>query len=172
ILVLDEFDKLLESYRKGYEENVEELVNQLRRAATEEPDIGVVLAGSDLMKIIIGHYRSALYGSATEIKLGCFDSEAHRKEAYKSIAPERIRGRREFSEPTADEIIRITGGHPLYMRLAGCAASRLSQRRRVSIGTVVQAVQGLLHNEVLQGYIPDPKNLVTQPLQTLKLIES
>src|SRR5438132_13878867 len=42
-----------------------------------------------------------------------------------SIVPSyttRIRGRREFSEPTADEIIRITGGHPLYMRLAGCAA--------------------------------------------------
>src|SRR5207302_5225180 len=37
--------KLLDSYRKGYAENVEELVNQLRRAATEEPDIGVVLAG-------------------------------------------------------------------------------------------------------------------------------
>ncbi|MGH8070785.1 MAG: AAA family ATPase [Candidatus Entotheonellia bacterium] len=172
ILVLDEFDKLLESYRKGYEGNVEELVNQLRRAATEEPDIGVVLAGSDLMKIIIGHYRSALYGSATEIKLDCFDSEAHRKEAYKIIAPERIRGRREFSEPTVDEIIQITGGHPLYMRLVGCAASHLSQRRRVSKGIVVQAVQGLLHNEVLQGDLPDPKNLVKQPLQALKLMES
>jgi AAA+ ATPase superfamily predicted ATPase len=172
ILVLDEFDKLLESYRKGYEGNVEELVNQLRRAATEEPDIGIVLAGSDLMKIIIDHYRSALYGSARTITLDCFDREEHREEAYKIIAPERIRGRREFSKPTVDEIIRITGGHPLYMRLVGCAASHLSQRRRVSIGTVVQAVQELLHNEVLQGDLPDPKNLVKQPLQALKLMES
>lgn len=70
ILVLDEFDKLLENYRKGYVNEVEELVNQLRRAATEENDIGVVFAGSDLMKRITAHYRSALYGSATEIELG------------------------------------------------------------------------------------------------------
>ncbi len=43
ILVFDEFDKLLEHYRSGHEADVEELTNQLRRAATEEPHLGLIL---------------------------------------------------------------------------------------------------------------------------------
>ena len=50
VLLFDEFDKLLEIYRGEHRAEVEELINQLRRAATEEDRIGLALAGSDLMK--------------------------------------------------------------------------------------------------------------------------
>ena len=64
ILVFDEFDKLLEDYRRGLEAEVEELTSQLRHCATEERGLGIILAGSDLMRTIVGHYRNALFGSA------------------------------------------------------------------------------------------------------------
>ena len=62
ILVFDEFDKLLEEYRRGLTAQVEELTNNLRHAATEEQGLGIILAGSDLMRNIVGHYRNALFG--------------------------------------------------------------------------------------------------------------
>ena len=54
ILVFDEFDKLLEEYRRGLTASVEELTSQLRHAATEERGLGMIFAGSDLMKSILG----------------------------------------------------------------------------------------------------------------------
>jgi len=172
VLVMDEFDKLLESYRKGYAEKVEELINQLRRAATEEEDIGIVLAGSDLMKQVVGHYRSAFYGSATVIELPCFDKDSDAKEAHEVVAPHRIRGFRHFSTDIVREIVKITGGHPLYLRLIGCVCSYITTRKRISSGTVMEATRKFLAEEVLQGNLPGSMHLVLQPLQALKLMET
>lgn len=169
VLVMDEFDKLLEAYRKNMRNEVEELINQLRLAATEEQELGLLLAGSDLMRGILDHYRSAMYGSATVIQLeGFHDLE----KARQIIAPTALQGRREFGDAVCREVIKITGGHPLYMRLVGCAASHLSNHRRVSIGTIHEAVDKLLRGQVLKGTFPDPLNLVKQPLSALKLMES
>lgn len=172
VLVLDEFDKLLESYWKGYEAEVGGLTNQLRRAATEEMDIGLVLAGSDLMRRVVGQYRNAFYGSATTIQLECFTGGKHRLSARRIVAPEALRRRRLFGEDVLDDIIRITGGHPLYMRLVACAAAHLSRRQRVTRGTVNEAVHRLLRNVVLQGHLPDVPTLVMQPLQAVRLLET
>ena len=171
VLVLDEFDKLLEHYRKGYEANVEELMNQLRRAATEESDIGLILAGSDLMRNVVDRYRNALYGSTTVIELKCLDNAKDRTAAAKIIAPQALRDRRRFSPQVVSDIVTITGGHPLYMRLVACGSASLSRRRSVSRGTVIETVHKLLRNEVLPGYLPDPPNLVIQPLQVLRLLD-
>jgi hypothetical protein len=92
--------------------------------------------------------------------------------ARQIVAPEALRKRQLFSEDVLDDIIKITGGHPLYMRLVACAAASLSRRQRVTRGTVIEAVHGLLHNVVLQGYLPDVPSLVMQPLQALKLLET
>ena len=88
ILVLDEFDKLLEHYRKGFAADVEDLTNQLRRAATEEQDIGLILAGSDLMRTVVGQYRNALYGSTVDIYLEGFDGKKDRVAIKHIIIPE------------------------------------------------------------------------------------
>lgn len=169
VLVMDEFDKLLEAYRKNMRNEVEELINQLRLAATEEQELGLLLAGSDLMRGILDHYRSAMYGSATVIQLEGFQDL---EKARQIIAPTALQGRREFGDAVCLDVIKITGGHPLYMRLVGCAASHLSNHRRVSIGTIHEAVDKLLRGQVLKGTFPDPLNLVKQPLSALKLMES
>jgi len=170
VLLFDEFDKLLEHYRKGHEADVEELTNQLRRAATEEKDLGVVLAGSDLMEIILGQYRNAMFGSASRLRLECFDRAQDRVFARAIIAPESLKGRRRFSDAVLDQIVQITGGHPLFMRLVACAAVYLSPRRNISHGTVAEAVGKLLRNEVLQGYLIDPQQQVLQSLQVLTVL--
>ena len=95
ILIFDEFDKLLEEYRTQ-REDVEELTNQLRHAGTEDDDIGILLAGSELMKRFVGQPRNALYGSATHIELQCFDSSEDRGAAREIVAPQRLMGRRVF----------------------------------------------------------------------------
>jgi hypothetical protein len=172
VLVMDEFDKLLENYRKGYVNEVEELINQLRRAATEEKNIGIILAGSDLMRRITGHYRSALYGSAIEVELGYFNEDQHKQEAREIIAPHQIAKFREFPPEVVQEVVRITGGHPWYMRLIGCVTSYISSRQRISIGTVMEATRKFLDNNVLQGDLPGPMHLVLQPLQALRLMET
>lgn len=171
ILVLDEFDKLREHYRKGYEADVEELTNQLRRAATEEQDIGLILAGSDLMRSVVGQYRNALYGSAIVISLEGFDEKKDRMAIRHIIAPDALMGRRLFDDAVIDDILRITGGHPLFMRLLACGAAWLNQRQRVTRGTVIETVGKLLRNEILPGYLPDMPNLALQPLQMLRLME-
>jgi hypothetical protein len=170
VLVLDEFDKLLEHYRKGFQSEVEDLTNQLRRAATEEVDIGLILAGSDLMRNVIEQYRNALYGSSTTIELNCFDQQKDRSSVRAIIAPPSLKGRRLFSEAVLDDIIRITGGHPLYMRLVACTASWITQRKRISRGIIIEAVYKLVRNEALKGYLPDPPNLIKQPLQSLNIL--
>ena len=167
ILLLDEFDKLLEIYQGGHRAEVEELINQLRRAATEEDRIGLVLAGSDLMKEVIGLYRSALYGSAVDVKLGYFSSDKDRVFARQIIAPQALGSARSFGEDVVTEIVDIAGGHPLYMRLLACAAAYLSRRNRVSRSVVLQATRDLLRGGLLGGYLPEPTNLVKQPLQAL-----
>jgi hypothetical protein len=58
------------------------------------------------------------------------------------------------------------------MRLVACAAAALAHRRNISHGDVVDAVQKLLRNEVLQGFLPDTANLVIQPLQALRILEA
>jgi hypothetical protein len=171
VFVMDEFDKLLEFYRKGHEADVEELTNQLRRAATEEENIGIILAGSDLMRNVVGQYRNALYGSASVILLECFDGKRHRSEARRIVAPETLRGRRIFSEAVLDELVKVTGGHPLYLRLVACGAAWLTRKRHVSRGDVIESVHKLLRNDVLQGFLPDPPNLVVQPLQALRILD-
>ena len=172
VLVMDEFDKLLESYRKGYTEKVEELINQLRRAATEEEDIGIILAGSDLMKQVVGHYRSAFYGSATVIELPCFNKDSDLEEAHEVIAPHRIRGFRHFSKEIVRKIVGITGGHPLYLRLIGCVCSYITTRKRISSGTVMEATRKFISEEVLRGNLPGSMHLILQPLQALRLMET
>jgi hypothetical protein len=121
---------------------------------------------------VVDQYRNAFYGSATKIHLNCFDGEKHRMLARQIVAPEALRKRLQFSENVLDDIIKITGGHPLYMRLVACAAASLSRRQRVTRGTVIEAVCGLLSNMVLQGYLPDVPSLVMQPLQALRLLET
>jgi len=170
VLVFDEFDKLLEHYHSGYEAEVEELTNQLRRAATEEPNLGLVLAGSDLMEKVLNQYRNALYGSATVVHLGTFDREKDRDAARRIVAPEALKNRRQFSDQVVADIVRFTGGHPLYMRLVACAAVWISRRRRISRGTVIESISLLLRNQVLQGYLPDVANVVTQPMQVIGLL--
>jgi len=172
VLLFDEFDKLLEAYRRNMRPKVEELINQLRRAALELDDIGLVVAGSDLMKSLVGEYRSAFYGSATDLHLERFTEDKHFNEAKAIISPQRLQARRIFTDPVVQRIVAVTGGHPLYMRLVSCAAVCLSDRRRISMGTVHEAVRRLLENSVLAGHLPDPMNLVTQPLQALKLMDS
>ncbi|MGD0075659.1 MAG: ATP-binding protein [Candidatus Binataceae bacterium] len=171
VLLFDEFDKLLEHYRKGSQQDVEELTNQLRRAATEEQDLGIIVAGSDLMRHLIDHPRNALYGSATVLQLKCFDEPGQRAAARLIVAPDGLNGRLKFNEQVLDDVIRITGGHPLFMRLVACAAAYLTRRRNVSRGTVVNAVTRLLRNEVLQGDLPDVPQLVRQPLQVIASLE-
>ena len=173
VLVFDEFDKLLEAYRKGLEPQVQELLNQLRRAALEDPSIGVILAGSDLMKVILLEYRSAMYGSAAVVPLTCFDTPAQRVDAERVIRPLRLSQRRRFPQHVVDAIVTITGGHPYYLRLLSCAACFVSTRQVVSVGTVHQAVRNLLRNEILRDAgLPDPLNLVLGPLQALAYLES
>ncbi len=172
VLLFDEFDKLLESYRSGYRADTEQLLNELRRAATEDPNLGLVLAGSDLMQVILGHYRSAMYGSATSMKLLGFSEGETLAAAREIIAPKLVRTHREFSDSVIRLVVRITGGHPLYMRQIGCACALLTKRRHVTEGTVMTSVKALLRGEILAGDIPDFPNTVTQPLQSLKLMES
>ena len=170
ILVLDEFDKLREHYRAGYEADVEDLTNQLRRAATEEQDLGLILAGSDLMRSVVGQYRNALYGSAIVIPLDGFDEKKDRMAIRRIVAPDALKGRRLFDDAVVDDIVRITGGHPLFMRLLACAAAWLNQRQRVTRGTVIETVGKLLRNEVLPGYLPDMPYLALQQLQVLRVM--
>lgn len=171
VLLFDEFDKLLECYRRGWEAEVEELTNNLRHAATEERGLGIVLAGSELMARIVGHYRNALFGSAQDLHLRCFSGPEHRQDAVQIISPERLGGRRVFTEQAIEQVIRISGGHPLYMRLVACASARLVPRRRITAQVVSGAVNSLLRNRVLPGRFPDPPRLVRQPLQVLQLID-
>jgi len=172
VLIFDEFDKLLEAYRKDLRPRVEEVINQLRHAALEKSNFGVVLAGSDLMKGIFEQYRNALFGSTRPLELKGFDGEDHRDDARQIIAPARLGARRIFAEAVVERIVEIAGGHPLYMRMIGCAATHLSRRRRISIGSVHKAVAALLENRVLPGDLIDPPNLVKEPQQALKLMES
>ena len=171
VLLFDEFDKLLEIYRGEHRAEVEELINQLRRAATEEDRIGLALAGSDLMKEVIGLYRSALYGSAVDVKLGYFSSDKDKKFAKQIIAPQALGSARSFGEDAVTEIIDIAGGHPLYMRLLSCAAAYSSRRNRVSRSVVLQATRDLLSGGLLGSYLPEPTNLVKQPLQALLILK-
>ena len=171
VLVFDEFDKLLEEYRRGLRAEVEELTNQLRHAATEEQGLGIVLAGSDLMRSILGHYRNALFGSARIVSLECFDADAHIKEARKIIAPESLRNRRVFTDDGLRQVVDICGGHPLYMRLLACAAVERSRTRRISGGTVRATVPALLDNAVFPGLFPDVAGTVRQQLQCLNLMD-
>jgi hypothetical protein len=170
VLVFDEFDKLLEHYRSDNREHVEDLTSQLRRAATEESTIGIVVAGSDLMREVVGHYRNALYGSATEIELKTFDRRADAVAVRRIVAPESLRGRRIFEADVVNHILELTGGHPLFIRLVACAAATVSRRRVVSRGTVREAVSALLRNDVLEGRISNFSNMVRQPLQVLRLL--
>ena len=171
ILVFDEFDKLLEGYRRGLTAGVEELTNQLRHAATEERGLGMILAGSDLMKSILGQYRNALYGSARIVEIECFDSEDHRREATQIIAPDGLRNRRVFTADGIRQVVEICGGHPLYMRLLACAAVERSQTRRISPGSVNATVPALLDNAVFPGLFPDVAGTVRQQLQCLNLMD-
>lgn len=170
VLMFDEFDKLLEQYYSGNRANVEELTNQLRKAASQERDIGVVIAGSELLKHLTGDPRNALYGSITVLGLECFQGEKHFQEAKSIVAPEMLHNRRVFVDSVISEIIRLTGGHPFYMKLVACASARSSTRQRVSQGTVLTAIQSLLKNEIFPGYLPDVQSLVMQPLQVLHLL--
>ncbi|MDB4285468.1 ATP-binding protein, partial [bacterium] len=172
VLIFDEFDKLLESYRKGMEADVEELLNHIRHVALEEDDVGVVLVGSDLMREVVTRYRSALHGSATEIEVSRFVGEERYREAEQIVAPHRIRQHREFPGSVVREAVEITGGHPLYLKIVGCAVAEKSDRRRISNGMLHKAVRELIDNKVLQGSIPDPRNLVQQPMQALALMRS
>ena len=170
VLVFDEFDKLLEEYRRGLTAGVEELTSQLRHAATEEQGLGMILAGSDLMQNILGHYRNALFGSARIVRLECFDTEDHLHEATKIIAPAGLRNRRAFTEDGIRQVVDICGGHPLYMRLLACAAVERSQTRRISGGSVRATVPALLKNAVFPGLFPDVAGTVRQQLQCLNLM--
>jgi hypothetical protein len=172
VLIMDEFDKLLEHYRKGYQNAVEELISQLRRIATEDAHTGVLLAGSDLMKRLVGHYRSAFYGSAVDIELKGFNLEQDFTAAAEIICPDSIKAYRQFPDNALREVMTITGGHPLYMRLVGCAASFISGRKRVSVTTVREATKRLLLRNILQGETSDPVTLVRGPLQALKLLKT
>ena len=171
ILVFDEFDKLLEEYRRGLTAGVEELTNQLRHAATEERGLGMILAGSDLMRSILGQYRNALYGSARIVELECFNAEGHRREATQIIAPVGLRNRRAFTADGIRQVVEICGGHPLYMRLLACAAVERSQTRRISGGSVNATVPALLDNAVFPGVFPDVAGTVRQQLQCLNLMD-
>lgn len=171
VLVFDEFDKLLEEYRSGMAADVEDLTSQLRHAATEEHGLGIILAGSDLMGKIVGHYRNALFGSARVVHLECFDAEAHIKEATRIISPERLGNRRTFTADGIRQVIDICGGHPLYMRLLACAAAKLAKTRRIGGGSVKAVVPPLLTNAVFPGFFPDVSGTVRQQLQFLNLME-
>ena len=172
VLVFDEFDKLLEEYRRGMAAEVEELTNQLRHAATEERGLGIILAGSDLMRNILGHYRNALFGSARIVRLECFDADAHLKEAAKIIAPEGLRRRRVFTDDGIRQVVDVCGGHPLYMRLLACAAVECSRTRRIGGSSVRSTVPRLLENAVFPGLFPDVTGTVRQQLQCLNLMDS
>ena len=168
VLVFDEFDKLLEAYRLDLRQYVEELVNQLRRAATEYPNLGILLAGSDLMRLILEQYRSALYGSASIIELEGLDSP---DEARAIIAPERLMGKRRFRQRVVERIVSMAGGHPLYMRTIAMASALTAKSTFVTEGTALTAAQDLIGGRVLTGYIPEFRNLVLQPLQSLAILE-
>ena len=169
IITLDEFDKLLEAYVDDHVGSVEQLTNQLRLVATEYDHIGLIIAGSELMRKITDQYRNALYGSTAVIELSCYDAPEQYEDACRIIEPGMLSGRRDFSL-VGKMIIQITGGHPLYMRTLACAAANLTKRNRISPGLVNDAVRKLLKNEVLHGYIPDPGNTIRQPLQALSLM--
>ncbi len=169
IIEMDEFDKLLEVYRKGYEDKVQELMSQLRKAAHEEDHIGVILAGSDLMSRVVDDYRSPMYGSGVTIQLEPFSDLA---EARQIVAPQAIEDSLIFDDTVIEEVLRITGGHPFYMKLLGCAIAAQSTHKRVSLGLVRKALTMLLRNEVLPGMMADLKRAVKAPLQALRLMDS
>jgi len=166
IIIFDEFDKMLKAYREELGENVESLLNQLRLMATEYNDIGLVIAGSDSMRKITAQYGNALYGSTAVIELSCFDSSETFEDAKKIIQPTKLHGRRDFSL-VFETMVKMTGGHPLYLRLLAFATAKLARRNRISPGLVYQAVRKLLNNEVLQGTIPEFKNTVKATLQAV-----
>jgi hypothetical protein len=119
------------------------------------------------MENILGRYRNALFGSASVLRLECFDKPEQRAFARAIVAPDALRGRRRFGDGPLQFLVDMTGGHPLFMRLVACASAYLSARRNISYGTVTTTIQKLLRNEVLQGYLPDVQQQVLQPLQAL-----
>lgn len=172
IFVFDEFDKLMEAYRKQYENATNEIVNQLRRLATEIEGVGIILSGSDLMRPLVDRYRSAFFGSASVIKLDCFSSAKEFKHARRIVVPDRIQAYRKFSDDVVREIVRITGGHPLYLRLMGLTCAGLSTRERVSVGMVRKALVQLIQDggAQLKISLPDINQLALQPTSSLLIL--
>ncbi|MCP4523804.1 MAG: ATP-binding protein, partial [Candidatus Gracilibacteria bacterium] len=172
VLLFDEFDKFVEYYRNGHKSDIDNIINQLRSISLDPNNsIGIVIAGSDIMKIMFSDYRNAMYGSSVQINLQTLNKASNKKDAIELIQPTRLNGKKNF-EHVIQQIIDFTGGHPLYMRVLSYMSAILSKQVLVRPSTVNKAVRTIFSNDnaLYTGGIVD-KNVFTAPLNAISLFE-
>lgn len=141
LLMIDEFDKLPESIKKGLVSA--DVPENLRHLLQHEARLSAIIAGSRELKRLTEQYWSAFFGLGYSIPIGSLD-----KESAQQLVIEPVKGRLTYLPQARDQVVQLCACRPfilqsfctrIYERAVG------SGERTITSAFVEASITAMLH---------------------------
>lgn len=174
ILIFDEGDKLVQPYlarSETYHRHINAVLGQLRSISQHLPDVGLVLAGTDLMRRLMNEYHQPFFASTEQLTIGGLDWETELSAIRRLVFPPAVGQKLRVEDETLKYVFDLTGGIPYYLACVGYAIAALSRRAHVTIPSVNRAVEMIMTDQV-PGTLQLNPAIFIKPLETLASLGS
>lgn len=174
ILIFDEGDKLVQPFlarSDTYHRHINAVLGQFRSISQHLAGVGIVLAGTDLMRRLMSDYHQSFFSSTQVLTIGGLDWEAELDAIVRLVFPPAVKQRLQVEDDTLRYIFDLTGGIPYYLACVGYAIAALTRRAHVTISTVNRAVEGIMTDQV-PGTLQLNPGIFLKPLETLASLGS
>jgi hypothetical protein len=155
-LFIDEFDRFVEPMLQDHhlKEEVEKLQWNLRQIVQRSRQLSLIMAGTGLQRLFTEDYHNPFYGSIEKIELKPFDLASEEEAIADTFLPSQLRAKlcpRETFSQVVQEASSLSGGHPWYLAMLGCAAARVSSGHRLTPALLRRAAELMLRGQIPRG---------------------
>ncbi len=150
--VIDEIDRFAEMYLDGGETRdiANNIMWKLKHAISNEPNMGIVFAGSHAAaRFFLADASAPFYNSIDSIKLEPFNVEtkANERSTREIVLPKDLKKIFTLSNDTLKHFVRITAGIPYYMKLLSGSTLASAKHSQIFPADVNEGVVNMLSKE-------------------------
>jgi len=145
IILIDEAEALVAAYNAGDSKRLEleQLLQSIREISQRDPNIAVLLAGSNHINVFAREYKNAFFGSSQKLELSGLGVEYARS----FIAPTRVTPFVSFDQASISYAHELCAGMPQFMWQLGATAAHMIRTGSVTRADVRRAIAVLTSHE-------------------------